>query len=452
MNELRVAVLDDEVRMARILAMLLRRHGYDCEVFHDPSEFVEVFCREREAPFDLVISDLKMPGMSGIEVLARVRAHSPKVPVIMISAHGTVSAATEAMKLGAVDFIEKPFENERVLATIERAAQVTLLDRQNRYLRSQLAERYRMDDLIVGSEQMRRCFELARRAARSKATVLIWGESGTGKEVVSRYIHYHSQRVGEPMISVNCKAFSPGVLESELFGHRKGAFTGAVGDRRGIFERASGGTLFLDEIGEVEPEFQTKLLRVLQEGQVLPVGADRSVPVDVRLVAATNKDLEAQIAAGRFREDLYFRLAVIPIHLPPLRERREEILPLARHFLSRWCAEVGREIIGWSAQVESYLVSHDWPGNVRELENVIERAVVMAMSDRIELEDLLLDTETVEQLEAPRTLQEVQDAVTIRHIRAVLAKHSGSRALASRDLGVDRTTLYRLMKKYGIDA
>ncbi|MEC9396712.1 MAG: sigma-54 dependent transcriptional regulator, partial [Myxococcota bacterium] len=347
--------------------------------------------------------------------------------------------------------VPPPSHNAAGRVPAPRALPPPRLVRENHYLRAELRERYRLDNLIVASDAMRQTFELAHRAARSRATVLVWGESGTGKEVVARSIHYHSDRVGKPFVAVNCKAFAQGVLESELFGHKKGAFTGATQDRRGVFERASGGTIFLDEIGEVDMGFQTKLLRVFQEYEVQPVGSEHAIPVDVRLVVATNKNLQEEVAQGRFREDLYFRLAVIPIHLPPLRERRADILPLARHFLKRWSQELGRKTMSWSDEVEEYIRGYDWPGNVRELENTLERAVVLARTERIELEDLMVDSISGKNRRGGDRLEEVVDEATRRHIRLVLERVEGRRQDAADILGIDRTTLYRLMKKLDLD-
>lgn len=445
----RIAVVDDEPRMARVLAMVLRREGYEVEAFNAPADFLAAFATQR---FDLVMTDLKMPGMTGIELLASIRTQDEDVPVIVLTAHGTIQTAIEAMKLGAFDFIEKPFDNDATKVLVARALERTRLVRENHYLRGELREKYRLDNLIVASDEMRETFSLAHRAARSRATVLVWGESGTGKEVVARSIHYHSERVGQPFVAVNCKAFAEGVLESELFGHKKGAFTGAVQDRQGVFERADGGTIFLDEIGEVDMGFQTKLLRVLQEHEVQPVGGTEAIKVNVRVVVATNKNLKREVEEGRFREDLYFRLAVIPIHLPPLRERRADILPLARHFLARWSKELERGSMTWDDEVERYLRQHDWPGNVRELENTLERAVVLAPDDCITMQDLMLESvpKSAGSDRPGDTLEEVVDEATRRHIRVILQRVDQKRQDAAEILGIDRTTLYRLMKKYEI--
>jgi transcriptional regulator with PAS, ATPase and Fis domain len=300
---------------------------------------------------------------------------------------------------------------------------------------------------------MRDVLELVRRSARSPSTVLITGESGCGKELIARAVHYHSERVGKPFVAVNCKAFAEGVLESELFGHEKGSFTGADRAKPGLFERADGGTLFLDEIGETGLDFQAKLLRVLQERSFQRVGGSEERRVDIRIVAASNRDPRTDVGGGRFREDLYYRLAVIPIHIPPLRERREDIRPLAKHFLTARNAELGRSIIGWTEEVDAFLMRHAWPGNVRELENAIERGVVLARGERIGIDDLLVDPDAGEgSPEAGRGggLQDFLDRAAADRIRAVLDEAGGVRVEAARRLGVDRTTLYRLIRKYGI--
>ena len=448
----RIAVLDDEPRMVEIIGMVLRREGYDVRAHSDPGEALAALEKQ---PADLLLTDLKMPGMTGVEVLTRARELDPDLPVILMTAHATIPTAIEAMKRGAFDYVEKPFDNTELKNLVQRALEVTRLSRENRYLRAELAQRHSLDAVVTESEAVREAFELARRAARSRSTVLVTGETGVGKELVARSVHYHSDRVGRPFVAVNCKALASGVLESELFGHEKGAFTGADRAKPGIFERADGGTLFLDEIGETEPDFQAKLLRVLQERKLTRVGGSEEREFDVRVVAATNRDLKSEAAEGRFREDLYFRLAVIPIHIPPLRERPEDVLPLARQFLMNWNEELGRNVRGWSEAVERFLVSHAWPGNVRELENALERGVVLARGESLELDDLLVDP--ADEMDAngqdagPQGLQAFLDSAAAERIRAVLADTGGVRVEAARRLGIDRTTLYRLMRKYGID-
>jgi DNA-binding NtrC family response regulator len=446
----RVAVLDDEQRMVDVLRMMLTRDGYDVEGFVRSEDALEAIA---ERPVDVLVTDLRMPGPDGLEVLRRARAIVPDLPVILVTAHATVQTAIAALREGAFDYVEKPFDNDELKALIRRAVDLGRLGRENRYLRAELRSRYAPDRVVAESAAMRQVLDLVRRAARSRSTVLISGESGTGKELVARAVHYESDRVGKPFVAVNCKALAPGVLESELFGHERGAFTGADRARPGLFERAAGGTLFLDEIGEIDRDFQGKLLRALQERSVQRVGGDTERQVDVRVVAATNRDLRAEVAEGRFREDLYFRLAVIPIHIPPLRERREDVLPLARHFLAKTNAELGRRVTGWTAEVEAYFVRHSWPGNTRELENAIERGVVLARGTHIELADLLLQPRSegagaAEEMDG--TLQAFLERAAADRIRAVLAEAGGVRAEAARRLGMDRTTLYRLMRKYGM--
>jgi DNA-binding NtrC family response regulator len=447
----RIAVLDDEPRMADVLSMVLRREGYDVHSFCDGAAALAALA---ERPFDLLVTDLRMPEPDGLAVLRGALELDPELPVILLTAHGSVSSAIEAIRRGAFDYVEKPFDNDELKAMVRRALDMTRLTRENRYLRAELRSRYSVDSIVAASDAMREVLDLVRRAARSRSTVLISGESGTGKELVARAVHYMSDRVGSPFVAVNCKALAEGVLESELFGHERGAFTGAERARAGLFEQADGGTLFLDEIGEVALEFQAKLLRVLQERSLRRVGGNEARAVDVRVVAASNRELRAEVAAGRFREDLYFRLAVIPIQLPPLRERPADVLPLARHFLAKWSAESGRPVRGWSAEVEAWLARQRWPGNARELENAIERGVVLARGPRIELDDLLVDAQG--EIEAPGEadaagLHEFLERAAADRIRAVLAGTGGRRAEAAARLGIERTTLYRLMRKYGVD-
>ncbi len=441
-----LAILDDEHRTAEALAMVLRRDGHEVLTFTRPGDCLMVL---EDEGFDLLLTDLRMPELDGVEVLRRAREVRPDLPVILVTAHATVQTAVAALRQGAFDYVQKPFDNDACRALVARALEVTRLSRENRYLRSELRQRYSLDRLVAVSAEMRAALDLASRAARSKATVLVTGESGTGKEVVARLIHVHSDRVGGPFVAANCKAFASGVLESELFGHERGAFTGAERARPGLFERADGGTLFLDEIGEVGDHFQAKLLRVLQEREVQRVGGGAPRPVDVRVVAATHRDLRARIDSGHFREDLYFRLAVIPVLVPPLRERPDDVLPLARAFLERCNEEQGRDLRGWTEEAERWLLSHDWPGNVRELENTIERGVVLARGDRLELAELRVDGPAAAVPE--QTLQGHLDTAARAHIRGTLAAVGGKRVEAARRLGVERRTLYRLMQKYGIE-
>jgi DNA-binding NtrC family response regulator len=447
----RVVIVDDEPRMSTVVAMALGRDGYECET-HASAAAALAAIEARGA--DVVVTDLMMPDVDGIELLRRLRATRPALPVILLTAHGSVPSAVAAMREGAFDYVAKPFDNDELRATVARALELTRLERENRELRREVAGRYAPEAIVADSPRSIELLALVRRVAPSRATVLVQGESGTGKELVARLLHYWSDRVGRPFVAVNCKAFAEGVLESELFGHEKGAFTGAVIGRAGCFERAAGGTLFLDEIGEISADFQAKLLRVLQEGEVLRVGGAEPRSVDVRVVCATNRSLRDEVAAGRFREDLFFRLNVIPIALAPLRERREDILPLAHQFLEHQQRETGRAL-RFGAEAESALLAHPWPGNVRELENAVERAVVLAREEQITPEDLLLEqlppapsADTA--MTGSGTLQDCLDDAAAARIRAALAAAGGNRVEAARALGIERTTLYRMMKRLGL--
>jgi DNA-binding NtrC family response regulator len=447
-----VAVLDDEPRMAEVLGMVLRTPGYVVTTFTDPRACLAAV--ESEG-FDLLLTDLKMAGLDGLDVLRRARAIDPNLPVVLLTAHATVATAVAAMKDGAVDYLEKPIDNDACRAVAARALETTRLQRENRYLRAQLEAAHGLEGIVAVSGAMRDVLERARRAARSSSTVLIQGETGSGKEVVARAIHLHSDRVSGPFVAVNCRAFAGSLLESELFGHERGAFTGADRARPGIFERAHGGTLLLDEIGEIDAPFQAKLLRVLQEGEVVRVGGEKPRTVDVRVVAASNRDLWTEVEAGRFREDLFYRLAVVPVRIPPLRERREDVLPLARLFLAAHNQALGRRLEGWTDAAERWLLSHDWPGNVRELEHAIERGAVLGRGELIDVADLTYDTPSARQAGTPsgddEGLQSHLDRAAADHIQEVLRRSGGVRVEAARRLGVERTTLYRLLKRYGIE-
>ncbi|MCB9553693.1 MAG: sigma-54-dependent Fis family transcriptional regulator [Myxococcales bacterium] len=437
----RVLVVDDQPAMVHAICAALRRLDVTCvPAIGGPAALTAW----HDTGADVVVTDQRMPELDGRALMARLHADRPGLPVILVTAHGDVKTAVEAMRAGAFDYVQKPFDNDELRAVVARALEHTRLDRENRYLRAEVAQKYAIDAIVAESDTTRATLALVRRVAPAKATVLVTGESGTGKELIARLLHYWSDRVGRPFVAVNCKAFAPGVIESELFGHERGAFTGATTARPGCFERADGGTLFLDEIGEIDPDFQAKLLRVVQEGEVQRVGAARPRPVDVRLVCATHRDLRAEVDAGRFREDLYFRLRVIPLELAPLRARPEEILPLARFFLARHGAA---HTLGPAA--EAALLAHPWPGNVRELHNAIERAVVLARGAVIEPADLLLEQPRHTPATAGGTLQDAMDRAAEARIRHALAT-AGGRAEAAAALGVDRTTLYRWMRRLGV--
>src|SRR5579875_2058035 len=445
----RILIVDDEEASARLTEIVLAEAGLETEHCNSAKAALEAL---GERGTDVVISDLKMPGMDGLELLREIRRQDPWLPVILLTGFSSISSAVAAMREGAFDYVTKPVNGEELSATVGRALKMTELERENRYLRSEVASRYTPDSFVAESEHSKTVLTMVRRVARSRSTVLIQGESGTGKELVARLLHYWSDRVGKPFVAVNCKAFAPGVLESELFGHEKGAFTGAAGEHAGCFERATGGTLFLDEIGEISLDFQAKLLRVLQEGEVLRVGGTKPRKLNVRVVAATNRILRQEVASGRFREDLFFRLNVLPINLAPLRERRDDILPIAQHFLRRYAAADGRRL-SFAPDAVNALLSHHWPGNIRELENVVERAVVLARDNEITAPDLMIEHERpATEIASSMSLQEHLDQATVACISAALKAARGSRAEAARSLGVDRTTLYRLMRRLGMQA
>jgi two-component system NtrC family response regulator len=380
-----ILILDDELNYLLVLEAILSDAGYKVTTLSDP-EMGLAFLEESEV--DVVVTDMKMPKLTGKDVLDHVKKHYSYIPVLIMTAFGSIEAAVEAMRTGAFDYITKPFSNEELLLSISKAMQFARSQQENRLLRRQIQERFGPENIVARDKSMRHVLDMVHRAAPSRSTVLVTGESGTGKELIAKAIHNDSPRKDGPFISVNCMALNTGVLESELFGHEKGSFTGAVSRRRGRFELADKGTLFLDEIGELSHDMQVKLLRVLQERQFERVGGTESVEVDIRIVAATNRDLTKAVADGRFREDLFYRLNVVSIELPPLRERREDIPFLAAHFLDRYARENNRELKGFTPSAMDYLSAYEWPGNVRQLENVIERCVVMCTGDTVDAEDL----------------------------------------------------------------
>jgi DNA-binding NtrC family response regulator len=440
-----VLVVDDDTAMRQMLVSLFRERGF--EVAEAPSAAVALE-KLREADYGVVLSDIKMPGKTGIEMVGDLHRLRPETPVILMTAFGSIDSAVEAMRAGACDYITKPFEPEAVLLTLERAFERRALEEENRRLRRAVDRTGSFGELLGQSPAMREIFALIRRVAHGRSSVLITGESGTGKELVARTLHFHGARADKPFIPINCTAIPEGLLESELFGHVRGAFTGAHTSKRGLFEKAHGGTLFLDEIGDMGLGLQSKLLRVLQDQEIRPVGGTQTVKVDVRIVAATNKDLEAEIAAGRFREDLFYRLNVIPIHLAPLRERPEDIPSLVDAFVRKHSG--GERRLVTQAAMER-LKAQPWRGNARELENVIERA--LALTDKAEIgpEDLPFGTAAAVEEADPAgvllrtaaeqriTLRELEE----RYIEQILRLTGGNKVQAAKILGIDRKTLYR---------
>lgn len=385
MQKKNIVVVDDEKDMREFLEIMLRKEGYDCRSFPSASAALEWL---RENRFDLVITDVRMPGMGGVDFLKAAKELDPDVPVMMITAYASVDTAIEAMKAGAYDYFIKPFNVEEIKLNIRNALGYRDLKRENKLLKKDLLSKYDFSSFIGKSKSMAEVYALITSVARTRTNVFITGESGTGKELVARAIHYESDRAAMPFVAVNCGAMPENLLESELFGYQKGAFTGAVSTKEGLAREADGGTLFLDEITELPLHLQVKLLRFIQEKSYRMVGGTADIPADIRLIAASNKDVEGEVKAGRFREDLFYRLNVIRVNVPPLRERKEDIPVLSEHFTKKYSRELGKGIKGISAEAAALLAGYNYSGNVRELENIIERAVALEPSDTISMESL----------------------------------------------------------------
>jgi two-component system NtrC family response regulator len=444
----RILVVDDEPTQLELVGGFLRRQGF--EVAEAASGQAAV-ARFKQEPFDLVLTDQRMPDLSGLEVLEAVRAASPDTAVVIMTAFGTIETAVSAVKAGAADYLAKPLNLDELLHRIHQIQDRRRLLTENRELRAALAERHRVEGNIGESGAMQEVLSVVRRVAPSDATVLIRGESGTGKELIARAIHYASPRAARALVKVNCAALAESLLEAELFGHEKGAFTGAVAARKGRFELADGGSLFLDEIGDLPPHLQVKLLRVLQEREFERVGSSRPIKVDVRLLAATHRNLETLVREGRFRDDLYYRINVVTIQLPPLRERREDLPLLIDHFLRAFADKNGKSIRGLTRDAREALLRYEYPGNVRELENLIERAVVLTRDDVIGLTDLplTLDTQAAEVESGPGLVAAVE-GLERRMIREALAKADGIQTRAAELLGIGERVLRYKLKKYGL--
>ncbi len=454
----RILVADDSDAMREGMVLTLARLGYDAQGVKGGAEAIAAYAKRH---VDVVITDLRMLPVDGLEVVRRLRDLDPEATVVVVTAHGSVAAAVEAMRAGAVDFVEKPFSPELLAVRVEKAVEIA---RERRRARDAHARAAALDEdrareagplgLVGDSEAMRRLRDQIRKVAATDATVLVVGESGTGKELVARALHDGSRRRDGPFVSVSCAALPEGLLESELFGHERGAFTGAVRRKIGRFELADGGTLFLDEVGEIPPQLQVKLLRVLQERRFERVGGEETIEVDVRLVSATNRDLARAIADGRFREDLYYRLAIVPLALPPLRERPDDVEQLARHFLEAHAGRIGRRVAGFEPAAVAVLRRHAWPGNVRELENVVQQAMVFCESERVRAEDLPAALrEAPAALPVPtgdRSLTEILEDLERQLVVAAYRKARGVKAEAARLLGIKPSALYYKLEKYGI--
>ncbi|MHB8091568.1 MAG: sigma-54-dependent transcriptional regulator [Syntrophales bacterium] len=447
-----ILIVDDEASHRMMLRAVLREDGYAVTEASDGTEAVAAVAKEA---FDVILLDIRMTAMDGIEALAEIRKISPHVPVLIMTAYASVKTAVEALKAGAFDYLMKPLDIDELKILIGKALDHYHLREENIMLKERLGDRFDFSRIIARSAKMRGLVDTLSLVAPSDATVLIMGESGTGKEVVANAIHHNSLRAGQAFIKVSCAALPETLLESELFGHEKGAFTGAMARREGRFQLADGGTIFLDEIGEMSTAVQTKLLRVLQEKEFQPLGSNRTVKVDIRVIAATNRELEAEVKSGRFREDLYYRLNVVPIMLPPLRERKEDIPPLAEHFLSLYCSKSGKALKGIAGKAMDLLVRYDWPGNIRELENCIERAVIMAREAAIIPADFPLVIQMLSPAEGKEFLDtssgfcisEMEKALIIK----TLADMGGNRTRAAKSLGINRRTLQNKLKEYGLN-
>ncbi|MCG6923574.1 MAG: sigma-54 dependent transcriptional regulator [Acidobacteriota bacterium] len=449
MSERVILVVDDEEAQRKVLAGFLRKKGFEVLTSGTAADALELAAAQT---VDLVLTDLRMPGGGGLELLRGLRALNPEIPVIVMTAYGTVASAVEAMKQGAADYLGKPIDLDELELLVARTLERRALESENRELRQQLAERHRLEGLETANPRMAQAINLAARAAASRATVLIRGESGTGKEVLARAIHSASPRAARPLVAVNVAALPETLLESEMFGHERGAFTGAERQHRGRFEQADGGTLFLDEIGDLPKGVQAKLLRALQEQRFERLGGTGSIQVDVRVVAATSRDLEAMVQASEFREDLYYRLNVVSIEIPPLRGRREDIPGLVDRFLRRFGAESGSKVHEVSREAMDRLVKHDYPGNVRELENLIHRAVVLARGTQITTTDLPLHlADLPPEVEADQgSLVERLAAIERGLLVQALEDADGVQTRAARALGIGERHLRYRLRKYGL--
>lgn len=441
-----VLIVEDEDLMREIVVQILADEHYHIWQASSAEEALKLL---HDHSIDLMLTDLRLKGMDGLQLLTEARARDPELVVIVMTAYASVETAVEAMRKGAYDYISKPFINDEVRVMLRRALNARHLSHENRHLKRELRERYRFENIVGKSEAMEKVYRLIEKVAAISSNVLIFGETGTGKELVARAIHYNSERAERPFVAVNCGALTESLLESELFGHVKGAFTGAIANRDGFFRKADQGTLFLDELSEVSPGLQVKLLRAVQEREVLPVGGRDPVKFDVRLIAATNKNLEEEVKRGTFREDLFYRINVITIPLPPLRQRKEDIPLLANHFLVKHAQRLGKPSVKIGREAMHVLVNYEWPGNVRELENVVERTVALCEGESIEPTDL---PEKLTQVKvAIRDLDDYQmtlDALEEQHIKKVLQKAAGDKVKAAQILGINLSTLYRKLARY----
>ena len=450
----RILIVDDEENFRHMLSVILKKENYEVETASNGEEGLK---KVGLSPFDQILCDIRMPQMDGMEFLKEVQKMGAEAAIIMMSAYGTIDTAIEAMKLGAYDYISKPFKPDEIILTLKKAEERERLRRENELLRKQVQKEYSFKNILSKNEKMQNIFQVIKKVSPYKSTILITGESGTGKELIARALHYNSDRSQLPFIPVNCGAIPENLLESELFGHVKGAFTDAIRTKKGLFEEADGGTLFLDEIGELPTPLQVKLLRVLQDGEIRKVGESKSIQIDVRIVTATVKDLIKEVNEGRFREDLFYRLNVLPIHIPPLRERKEDIPLLVQHFINKYSQSMNKKVTGITPKALETLLNYKWYGNVRELENTIERAIVLTDKEIIELENLPVEIQNFKDqieftplAEEEYSIKKASRFLEMNLIKKALKKTKGNHTHAARLLEISHRALLYKIKEYGI--
>jgi len=443
-----ILIVDDDVQMTVMLKKILEKEGYDVEIALNGQD---ALAKSAVGDLDLIISDIRMPGMDGLEFLERIKGNHQDVPVVLMTAFGSIEAAVESMKKGAYHYIAKPFKTEQLLSVVEAALRERKLQLEVAGLRQEITKEFSFSNIIGKSPVMQELFSLIRRVARTKSTVIIYGKSGTGKELVAKALHYNSPRADKTFVAFNCAAIPETLLETELFGHAKGAFTDARYAKKGLFVEADGGTLFLDEIGDMPVSIQGKLLRAIQEREIRPLGATTDIKIDVRLVAATHHDLQQLLKEGKIREDLYFRLNVVPINLPELKDRKEDIPPLVRHFIKKYAVENNQKPLNVSRETMRILMEYSWPGNVRELENVLERAAILTEGPMIQPENLPEGLRSApyasdEEIPISFSLENLEK----KHVQDILNITRGNQSEAAKILGIDRRTLYRKIKAYNL--
>ena len=451
----RILIVDDEENFRHMLSVILKKENYDVETASNGEEGLGKITL---SPFDQILCDIRMPHMDGMEFLREAQKVGVDATIIMMSAYGTIDTAIEAMKLGAYDYISKPFKPDEIILTLKKAEERERLRKENELLKKEVQIKYSFKNIVSKNEKMVNIFEVIKKVAPYKSTVLITGESGTGKELIARALHYSSDRSQHPFIPINCGAIPENLLESELFGHAKGAFTDAIRTKKGLFEEADGGTLFLDEIGELPTQLQVKLLRVLQDGEIRRIGESKSIQIDVRIIAATAKDLVKEVNEGHFREDLFYRINVLPIHIPPLRERKEDIPLLVPHFISKYSQSMNKNAVGITTNALDALMNYKWYGNVRELENTIERAIVLTDRENIELENLPIEIQNFREqiqltplVDEEYSIKKASKFSEMNLIKKALKKTKGNHTHAARLLEISHRALLYKIKEYGIE-